>query len=82
MNKFIVLLLATLLTLPAVTSFAAPPTIEELQKQIADIVEELDDLNDRLAAPERHSALDKITFTGDLRNTADSIHYQDVTFNP
>nr|WP_321394682.1 DUF3373 family protein [uncultured Desulfuromusa sp.] len=80
MNRFIVLLLAILLTLPAV-SFAAP-TIEELQKQIADIVEELDDLNDRLDKPERHSALDRISFSGDLRTTADSIHYQDVTFNP
>ncbi|MFK5925117.1 MAG: DUF3373 family protein [Desulfuromusa sp.] len=81
MNRFIVLLLAVLLTLPATTSFAAP-TIEELQKQIADIVEELDDLNDRLDKPERHSATDRISFTGDLRNTVDSLHYQDVTFNP
>jgi len=81
MNRFIVLLLAILLTLPAV-SFAAPPTIEELQKQIADIVEELDDLNSRMDAPETHTALDRITFTGDLRNTVDSLHYQDVTWNP
>ena len=81
MNRFIVLLLAVLLTLPATTSFAAP-TIEELQQQIADIVEELDDLSDRLETPERHSALDRISFSGDLRNTADSIHYQDLTFNP
>jgi len=81
MNRFIVLLLAVLLTLPAATTFAAP-TIEELQKQIADIVEELDDLSDRLETPERHSAMDKISFSGDIRVTADSLHYQDVTFNP
>ncbi len=81
MSRFIVLLLAVLLTLPAATSFAAP-TIEELQKQIADIAEELEDLSDRLETPERHSALDRISFSGDLRNTADSLHYQDVTFNP
>ncbi len=81
MSRFIILLLAVLLTLPAATSFAAP-TIEELQKQIADIVEELDDLSDRLEAPERHSALDRISFTGDFRNTVDSLHYQDVTWNP
>ncbi|SDZ83990.1 Protein of unknown function [Desulfuromusa kysingii] len=80
MNRFIVLLLASLLALPTI-SFAAP-TIEELQKQIADIVEELDDLNDRLEKPERHSALDRISFSGDLRTTADSLHYQDITFNP
>ncbi|MDX2494068.1 MAG: DUF3373 family protein, partial [Desulfuromusa sp.] len=81
MNRFIVSLLAVLLTLPAATSFAAP-TIEELQKQIAEIAEELEDMSDRLDKPERHSALDRISFSGDLRSTADSIHYQDVTFNP
>jgi len=81
MSRFVVLLLAVLLTLPVTTSFAAP-TIEELQTQIADIMEELDDLNDRLEQPERHSAMDKISFSGDLRNTVDSLHYQDVTFNP
>ncbi|MDA3808389.1 MAG: DUF3373 family protein [Thiomicrorhabdus sp.] len=81
MNRFIVSLLAVLLTLPAVTAFAAP-TIEELQIQIAEIAEELEYMSDRLNKPERHSALDRISFSGDLRNTADSIHYQDVTFNP
>jgi hypothetical protein len=81
MNRFIVSLLAVLLTLPAVTSFAAP-TIEELQSQIAEIAEELEYMSDRLNKPERHSALDRISFSGDLRNTADSIHYQDVTFSP
>lgn len=80
MNKFLVLLLTTLFLMPSVL-FAAP-TIEELQRQIAEIVEELDDLSDRLEGPEKHSAMDRISFYGDLRNTADSIHYQDVTFNP
>ncbi|MCW8860418.1 MAG: DUF3373 domain-containing protein, partial [Deltaproteobacteria bacterium] len=81
MNRFIFLMMAVLLTLPA-TLLAAQPTIEDLQKQIAEIMEELDDLSDRLEKPERHSALDKISFYGDLRNTVDSLHYQDVTFNP
>lgn len=80
MNRFIVLLLAVLLTMPA-TLFAAP-TIEELQTQIADILEELDDLSDRLEGPEKHYATDRISFYGDLRSTVDSLHYQDVTFNP
>jgi len=81
MSRFIVLLLAVLLTVPAIPAFAAP-TVEELEAQIADIMDELDDLNDRLAKPERHSAMDRISFTGDLRNTVDSLHYKDVTFNP
>lgn len=84
MSRFITLLLAVLLTVPAipVTKAFAAPTVEELQAQIADIMDELDDLNDRLAKPERHSATDRISFTGDLRNTVDSLHYNDVTFNP
>lgn len=81
MKRFFVLMLAALLIFPA-TSFAAQPTIEDLQKQIAEIMEELDDLNDRVDLPERHSALDRISFYGDLRVKADSLHYKDVTFNP
>ena len=80
MNKFIGLLVSALLVLP---SFAfAAPTIEELQQQIAEIVEELDDLSDRLEGPERHNSMDRITLYGDLRATMDSIHYQDITYNP
>lgn len=84
MSRFITLLLAVLLTVPAipVTKAFAAPTVEELQAQIADIMEELDDLNDRLAKPERHSAMDRISFSGDFRNTVDSLHYKDVVFNP
>ena len=81
MSRFIVLFLSALLLLPTFV-FAAAPTMEELQAQIADIMEELDDLSDRLEVPERHSALDRISFTGDFRNTVDSLHYDDVTFNP
>jgi Protein of unknown function (DUF3373) len=81
MKRFFILMMATLLLIPA-TSFAADPTIDDLQKQIAEIMEELDDLSDRLEKPERHAATDRISFYGDLRTKADSLHYQDVTFNP
>ncbi len=84
MSRFFVLLLAMLFAVPTMPVLAAEkqPTIEELQAQIADIMDELDDLNDRLAKPERHSAMDRISFSGDFRNTIDSLHYQDVVFNP
>ena len=82
MSRFIVLFLSLLLLLPSF-SFAAPaPTMDELQAQIADIMEELDDLSDRLEGPERHTAMDRISFSGDFRNTVDSLHYKDITFNP
>ncbi len=74
-------MLATLLLIPA-TSFAADPTIEDLQKQIAEIMEELEDLNDRVSVPERHAALDRISFYGDLRTQANSVHYDDITYSP
>jgi len=80
MKKYLVLLLATALFLPRVAM--AEPTIEELQKQIAEIAAELDELSDRIDKPERHAALDRISFYGDVRVTADSLHYQDVTYNP
>ncbi len=80
MKKLIFAVLSLLLVMPA--TVMAQPTIEELQKQIADIMEEIDDLSDRMNKPEMHSVLDRINFYGDLRATADSLHYQDVTYNP
>ena len=81
MNRFIFLLLAGLLLVPG-SLLAAQPTLEELQKQIADIVEEIEELQDRVAVPERHSATDRISWYGDLRVKADTLHYNDVTWNP
>jgi len=84
MQKFLYLVMAALLALP-MTTFAAPQEdamISELQKQIQELSEELEDLNDRVDGPERHAALDRIEFSGDLRSRAHSLHYNDVTFNP
>ena len=84
MKKFLLLVMATLVAFP-MTAFAATSEeamMAELHKQIAELSEELEELSDRLDGPERHSALDRIEFSGDLRSKAHSIHYQDVTFNP
>lgn len=56
--------------------------INQLKQQLADITEELDDLNDRVDNNERHTALDRISLTGDFRVKAHSLHYQNVTWNP
>jgi len=82
MSKFLILFLSALLLMPSFAFSAEAPSMEELQQQIADIMDELDDLSDRLEGPERHSAMDRISFTGDFRNTVDSLHYKDITFNP
>ncbi len=84
MQKFLYLIMAALLALPA-TAFAVgqeDAMISELQKQIQALSEELEDLNDRVDDTERHTALDRINFTGDMRVKAHSLHYKDVTFNP
>ena len=56
--------------------------IAELQRQLADITDELDDINSRVDKTEKHSALDRISITGDFRTKAHSLHYQNVTWNP
>ncbi len=56
--------------------------IVELKKQLAEITEELDYLNDRVDKTERHTATDRLAITGDFRVKAHSLHYQNVTWNP
>jgi hypothetical protein len=76
--------MAALMALP-VSAFAAgsdDAMIQELQKQIQDLSSELEDLSDRLDDTERHTALDRINLSGDLRVKADTLQYKDVTFNP
>jgi len=73
MRKWIVLLLAALLALP---SFAmAAPSLEEIQ-------EELEEIQDRLDYAEKHSATDRLSFSGDMRVKGDTLHWQDATWNP
>ena len=84
MQKLLCLVMAALMALP-MTTFAAgqeDAMISELQKQIQSLSEELEELSSRLDKTERHSTLDRIEFSGDLRAKVHSLHYQDVTFNP
>jgi hypothetical protein len=84
MQKFLYLVLAALIALPATATAASQEDamMSELQKQIAELSEELEDLNDRLDDAERHATLDRIEFSGDMRYKIHSLHYSDVTFNP
>lgn len=56
--------------------------ITDLKKQLSEITEELDYLNDRVDKTERHTATDRLSITGDFRVKGHSLHYQDVTWNP
>jgi hypothetical protein len=74
------MLLAGLLLVPS--SVLAAPSIEELQEQIAEIAEQLEELEDRIEPVERKTALDRISWYGDIRTKVDSLHYKNVTWNP
>lgn len=54
----------------------------ELKQQLADITEQLDELNSRVDKTERHTSLDRLEITGDFRTKAHSLHYRDVVWNP
>ena len=84
MKRFLILVMATLVAfpLPAFATSQEDAMMAELQKQIAELSEELEELSDRLDGAERHSTLDRIEFSGDLRSRVHSLHYQDVTYNP
>ncbi len=56
--------------------------IAELKQQLADLTEEIDQINSRVDKNERHTALDRLEITGDFRTKAHSLHYQNVTWNP
>lgn len=83
MRKLIALALA--LCLIPVAGFAAiddSATLESLKKKIDELSSELDEMSGRVNKTERHAALDRIHWYGDLRTKADTLHYKDVTFNP
>lgn len=70
-------------------SFATPNDVQqenkkitELKQKLADITEQLDDLNNRVDKTERHTSLDRLEITGDFRTKAHSLHYRDVVWNP
>jgi len=73
MRKWIVLLMAAMIALPSIAMAAA--SLEEIQA-------ELDEISDRLDKAEKHAAIDRITFTGDFRTKADSLHWQDAVWSP
>ncbi|MDW7643864.1 MAG: DUF3373 domain-containing protein [Desulfuromonadales bacterium] len=80
MRKLMAILLAALLVAPA-TALAAT-SIEELQKKIEELTDEVDYLSGRVDKTEKHTALDRIEFSGDMRAKADTLHYSDVAWNP
>jgi hypothetical protein len=80
MKKFVAICAAALLLAPM--ALRAETGTDELQLKLDQITKELSDVSKRLDATEKHTATDRILFTGDFRNKADTLHWQDATWNP
>ncbi len=96
MRTLFVILLAALIAVPA-TAMAAPSVeelqrqIQALQQQLnqlseqvqkaEEVSEEVEELSARVDKTERHTALDRINWYGDLRGKADSLVYKGLTLN-
>ncbi|PLX97153.1 MAG: DUF3373 domain-containing protein [Desulfuromonas sp.] len=79
MRKLLAALVALAMFLP---SGVLAATIDELQAKIDALNAELSDLSDRVDKNERHTALDRINWYGDMRVKANTLHYNELTWNP
>ncbi len=77
MRNILAILLAVVCLFPTVV--LAEPTVEE---KIKELWEEIDYLSGRVDKNERHSTLDRIQWSGDLRTEAMSLHAIDGVVNP
>ena len=80
MKKLVAICVTTLLLSPAV--LCAETGTAELQLKLDQVTKELAEISKRIDATEKHTSTDRIQFTGDMRVKADTLHYQDVTWNP
>ncbi|MBE0504610.1 MAG: DUF3373 domain-containing protein, partial [Desulfuromonadales bacterium] len=80
MKKFIAICATALLLSPV--ALRAETDTAELQLKLDQMTKELSEISKRLDVTEKHTATDRIQFTGDLRVKADTLHYKDVTWNP
>ena len=80
MKKFVAICATALLLAPV--ALRAETGADELQLKLDQITQELADVSKRVDATEKHTATDRIQFTGDLRVKADTLHYQDTTWSP
>ncbi|PKN13269.1 MAG: DUF3373 domain-containing protein [Deltaproteobacteria bacterium HGW-Deltaproteobacteria-4] len=80
MKKFVAICATALFLAPAV--LCAETGTAELQLKLDELTKELAEISSRVDATEKHTATDRIQFTGDLRVKADTLHYQDSTWNP
>lgn len=80
MKKFVAICATALLLAPM--ALRAETSTDELQLKLDQVTKKLSDVSKRLDATEKHTATDRIHFTGDFRTKADTLHYQDSIWSP
>ena len=80
MKKFVAICATALLLSPL--ALHAETGTADLQLKLDQMSKELSEVSKRLDATEKHTATDRIQFTGDMRTKADTLHYQEMTWNP
>ncbi len=77
MKRFFIFL--SMFLMLAVTSvFAQQPGYEDLLKQIKELKTQVEELDERISATEKHTVLDKVNLNIDFRTQAIAAHYKDV----
>ena len=74
-SKLIALIVA--LMLPMCTAMAQD-NMKDLKLKLADLQDQLDELDERLEVTEQHTVLDKINFSFELRSRVDSLSFEDM----
>jgi len=74
-SKLIALIVALLMPM---TAAMAQDNMKDLKLKLADLQDQLDELDERLEVTEQHTVLDKINFSFELRSRVDSLSFEDM----
>ena len=74
-SKLIALIVALMLPM---TAAMAQDNMKDLKLKLADLQDQLDELDERLEVTEQHTVLDKINFSFELRSRVDSLNFEDM----
>jgi len=72
------LLIIFLIAVFSVVGVQAQTNLDKLKEQIADLQDQLDEMDERVSVNERHTVMDKINFSYELRTIAYSMNYSDM----
>ncbi|TKB55487.1 DUF3373 domain-containing protein [Ferrimonas aestuarii] len=76
------LIISQVLIWPQAMAQDTSSDVDTLKRQLAELMEEVEYLSERVDRPETHAATDRVAITGDFRTKVHSLHYQDVSWGP